>query len=319
MHNRFYELLDICIKKQATDVHFQIQNNDLIIFIRTSLGLLKMDVIEDDFIVFEQLKYESNLDLSNQSLPQTGAFHIIYLGKTFYFRFALVYSFEICSGVLRILNLKPKSSVFRYQKPVQTHLNQMINFKSGLILLSGPTCSGKTTTLYNLIENLEHKKIYTVEDPIEVIIPSVIQLQVNLQKGFTYDAAIKQLLRHDPDIIVLGEIRSEMDAKMAIRAALTGHLVLSTIHAKSCLGAIKRLLDFNIQSYELKEVLLCLSSQRLVLHKNKKEKFVLYEFFDQNDIQYVLEFNKPSEKFESFQEKLQVFKQRNLITKKEYI
>lgn len=138
-------------------------------------------------------------------------------------------------------------------------------------MFSGPTGSGKTTTLYTLLNAVQNKKIFTLEDPVEVVNEKYVQIQINEKQHMSYADGIKQLMRHDPDIIMIGEIRDETAAKMAVRCALTGHLVVSTIHSFSCVSTILRMLDLGVEKYQLKDVLKGISSQRL-FEKTNGEK-----------------------------------------------
>ena len=143
----------------------------------------------------------------------------------------------------------------------------MATKQAGLLLISGPTGSGKTTTTYALIDYLKQelgKSIVTIEDPVEYQQPDIIQMQVNETMGMTYDVGIKEILRHDPDVIIIGEIRDSQTARQALRAAFTGHLVISTVHAKNVLGTINRLLDLGITLQELEQGVIGVANQRLI-------------------------------------------------------
>src|SRR5690606_33165554 len=148
-----------------------------------------------------------------------------------------------------------------------TKIKQWMNFRAGLILISGPTGSGKTTTLYALLEEtLKNGSFQTItlEDPIEKNIDDILQVQVNEKAGITYQTGLKAALRHDPDIIMVGEIRDRHTAKFALEASLTGHLVLSTIHAKNTIGTIQRLLEMGLTRVELEQSLIGISSIQLI-------------------------------------------------------
>ena len=171
-------------------------------------------------------------------------------------------------------------------KEQHRHFKDMLKLKSGLIILSGPTGSGKTTTAYNLLLKLVPKRIYTIEDPIEMKLTDIIQLQVNNRQNLDYENGIKQLMRHDPDVLFIGEIRDEKEAQMAIRSALTGHLVLTTIHAKSCVGVIARLKDLNINMFDFYESISYIINQRLVNKLYQKERLAIYEIMDTKAIAF---------------------------------
>lgn len=143
----------------------------------------------------------------------------------------------------------------------------LLHHAHGLIILTGPTGSGKTTTLYSIMNetaHLLHRNVITLEDPIEKESESILQVQVNEKAGVTYSTGLKAILRHDPDIIIVGEIRDAETAKIAIRASLTGHLVLSTMHTRDAKGAIYRLMEFGVSLLEIQQTLVAVSAQRLV-------------------------------------------------------
>uniref|UniRef100_UPI00058C1CB4 GspE/PulE family protein n=1 Tax=Clostridium polynesiense TaxID=1325933 RepID=UPI00058C1CB4 len=153
-----------------------------------------------------------------------------------------------------------------FQNYQRLNIEKMIKHSHGIILITGPTGSGKSTTLYSLINKLnkEDVNISTVEDPVEINIQSVNQTNVNEKAGITFSRGLRSLLRQDPDIIMIGEIRDEETAQIAIRAAITGHLVLSTIHTNTAFGVITRLKDMKVENYLLKDALIGVISQRLL-------------------------------------------------------
>ena len=183
-------------------------------------------------------------------------------------------------------------------------LKKVIREDNGLVLFSGKTGSGKTTTLYSLLKQVAHKKIYTIEDPIEVIDERFIQLQINNENNLTYEHYIAQVLRHDPDIIMIGEIRDAKAARMAVVAANTGHLVLSTIHASSAAGIISRMSEFWVREDHLYEVLLLLSNQKMVIDE-RNQKLVLYELMDKAEIEHYRKHKSNSDNFISISKQYQ--------------
>lgn len=138
--------------------------------------------------------------------------------------------------------------------------------------------------MYTLLNHVSHRKIFTLEDPIEIYNHRYVQLQINEKQNLDYQEGIRQLLRHDPDIIVIGEIRDEIAAQMAVRSALTGHLVVSTIHASSCISAIERMLELNVVQRQLQDVLMAITNQRLYTMKNRKGKTGAYEIMQRRQI-----------------------------------
>ncbi len=155
---------------------------------------------------------------------------------------------KLKNGVLRILNCRQGLSLdqLTYDQEVQAVFKRWLLAHSGLIVFSGLTGSGKTTTMYSLLALMGDKTIYSLEDPIEVVQDNIIQLEINEKIGFDYDEGIKQELRHNPDVLMIGEIRDEKTAKMAVRAALTGVLVLTSLHARNISSSVNRLLELGV-------------------------------------------------------------------------
>ena len=263
MKERFEEILAFALLNNASDIHFEIDkySKDIDVSLRTITGFKRLDAHHEDKKVIEHLKYVGNLNLMDEEKPQSGAFTYFYNNEEIFFRVASIKShyLEVC--VLRILNkLYIDSKIF---KPINAEVNSIMKKNSGLIIFSGPTGSGKTTSLYTLINMYKDKKIYSIEDPIEIYFKNIVQVDVNRKKNFGYREAISQVLRHDPDIICIGEIRDEEAAKMAIRAAYTGHLVICTVHATDCLRTIERLKDLGVSSREIEDNVIFIANQRL--------------------------------------------------------
>lgn len=278
MEKRLKALLRLAIDKQATDIHITKRHHDVKIEMRINEKMYQVQGQHSDLRLLSYLQYLSGLDVGNMLKPQTGQFEYEVDGQILSLRYALIANIGFSNGVLRILNKKlklnpNKLSLIPWQN---TCLNNALCKDSGLILFSGATGSGKTTTLYSLLKGVCHKKIYTLEDPIEIYSDDFVQIQINETIGFDYGEGIKQIMRHDPDIIMIGEIRDEKAAKMAIRAANTGHLVLSSIHATSASGSIMRMIELGVDLAQLKAVLILLSYQKMVYTRNNK-RLVLYE------------------------------------------
>ncbi|MDH6366711.1 MULTISPECIES: ATPase, T2SS/T4P/T4SS family [unclassified Breznakia] len=318
MKKRIKQLLEYIEMYDASDVHFTLQNGQLFVRIRGIDGIkeIKHKLLDEN--LFHYLKFIANLDLGNSLLPQSGNFSYTFKKKQLQFRFSYLRTMQLQTGVLRILNNHKHFII----EDLTTDINQIELFKcwlqrsSGLILLSGPTGAGKTTTLHALLERLstyENKHVITLEDPIEIQTTSYLQLQINEKVDFTYAEGIKQVLRHDPDVIMIGEIRDEVTAKQLITAALSGHLVLSTIHAKSCVDVIKRMLDFGVSELDLKETLCGLTSQRIFKAKDEEKRICIYEMMDEADIARVLKGEPLDENYETMEDKIRLAKQRNQI------
>jgi len=284
MEQLFEKLLSLILSWNASDIHFEIKDRVLSVEARTAYKMQRVDNEYYSFELIEYLKYQANIDLSNPQKPQSGSFHYYYEGFEYYFRLACIKTVYTESIVLRILNkllVHNKLSILKKQNSI---FSNAIERQTGLILLSGPTGSGKTTSLYNLLSKIKDKKIYTIEDPIEIYFDFLVQLQVNKSRNFGYDEGLKQILRHDPDVIVIGEIRDEIEARMAIRCSLTGHLVIASIHSKSTLSSLQRMLDFGVNRFDLFETLILVSNQRLIPFQNQK-RIALYELMEQGEIE----------------------------------
>lgn len=272
MQRKFEKLLSFSILNKATDIHIDLIDDSIKFSIRGFEGFIAYTHGTKELL--EYIKYISNLNLINYNEPQTGSFKYLFNDDQYYFRVASIKTTFMESCVIRILNKFYLEGEFSLDSEINSEFLKLLNYDNGLILFSGPTGSGKTTSMYKLINRFHNKKIFTIEDPIEIYFDGIIQTEVNHAIGFDYATAIKQLLRHDPDVIVVGEIRDEEAAQMAVRAALTGHLVICTIHSNSPQQAIYRLEELNVNPHFLKDALKFVSNQRLK-HANN-ERYVEY-------------------------------------------
>lgn len=315
-------LLKYVFASQATDVHFVLNNNKLNISVRGVRGIEQLKDSKLDQSLFHYLKYMSNLDLGNTKLPQSGNFNYNYKNKQLFFRFAYLQTLQLQSGVLRVLNNHKKIEIDDLsldKKQVKSFINWS-KFRSGLVLISGPTGSGKSTTLHAILEKIsanQRLKVITLEDPIEIQSDNYLQLQINDRMNFNYEEGIRQLLRHDPDVIMIGEVRDEITARMLIRSALSGHMVFTTIHAKSCKEAIKRLKDFGIKDIDLKETLTGITNQRIFSRKGKKERVCIYEILEGEELNNVLQTETASEQHKDISNCILEAVEKGWITKKE--
>ncbi len=296
MKKILYRLIFESQKVKATDIHFLISDTRHSCEMR---GISGFKPFEDDQVdaLFQYLKYCANLDLGNLTVPQSGTFRMKLKEKEYYFRFSCISSYQSQTGVLRILNNHSPITISQcsVKKTQNIQFKRWCSLRSGLILFSGPTGSGKTTTLHALLEEIARQKklkIITLEDPIEIVSSNYLQLQVNEKMNFTYEEGIKQLLRHDPDVIMIGEIRDPRCEEMVYRAALSGHLVFSTLHAKSATEAIKRLSELGLSAFDLKETLTAVVNQRLYPDIKRKERVCIYEILAQQELQGYLEYGK---------------------------
>ena len=284
---RFEQLLEFALINKSTDIHFEIIRNKLEISIRAISGFRQFQVISDDLKLLEYIKYISNLNLIESQLPQSGSFSYFYNEQEYFFRVASIKSQFMETCVVRILNkFFLNENVF---SNIKSHINNLLVKQSGMIVFSGPTGSGKTTSMYSFVQMFNGKKIYCIEDPIEIFFENIVQINVNKNRGLTYKESIKQVLRHDPDIIVIGEIRDEEAAQMAIRAAITGHLVITTIHSKNSLGVIDRLFDLGVSYNDIYQNLIFISNQRLCKNKQQDERWCVYEVLDEENIKEISE------------------------------
>lgn len=288
MEARLLALLRLALKHKATDIHFHMVYQDVKIQMRINGSLQNVKSKFEDYKLIRYLQYLANLDVGNLLVPQTGQFETEVDGVLLSLRFAVINSLNYTNGVLRILNsnIKVSANNLSHISSQNDYFQSILRKSCGLIIFSGPTGSGKTTTLYSLLKSVKNKKIYSIEDPIEVYNDNFIQLQVNEAMGFDYAAGVAQILRHDPDIIMIGEIRDEKAAKMAVMAANTGHLVLTTLHASRASSCMSRMIDLGVCEEHLYENLICVCNQRMMINKNNKEKIVLYEVMNRNEIEY---------------------------------
>lgn len=315
MEQQLERLIDYALHHHVTDLHFQCREDSVRMQMRKNGSLLDCDDFVCDYRLFRYLQYRSNMELSAVSTPQTGRFEFCVRDKRLSLRFAVIQSFQMISGVLRILNAENQltmESLFHYPMHYKMMKNALKR-ENGLILVSGPTGSGKTTTLYTCLRSINERSIFTVEDPIEIYDENFVQLQVNEAQNLSYEQSIKQLMRHDPDILMIGEIRDIKAAKGAIQSALTGHLVVATIHASSCVMAIERMKDLGVSEMLLKDVLCLVTSQRL-LNTIRKEKAGAYEMMDQNDLVYYFRHHTVPENFHDLKTNIRWMEKQRIVS-----
>ena len=259
------------VTQRASDLHFEPEEAGFVVRARIDGDMLELARYGRDRFdaVACRIKILSSLDIAERRLPQDGRISARVNGEAFDIRVSVLPGVHGESIVLRLLRQERKPT--RLQDLGMTAaqaelLTAWSNLPNGIVLVTGPTGSGKSTTLYTTLElaNDRSKKIITVEDPVEYKIHGITQLQVNADIGFTFAAALRSILRHDPDTILLGEIRDEETARIAIQSALTGHLVLSTLHTNSAIGAVTRLVDMGIEPFLIAASVRGLMAQRLV-------------------------------------------------------
>lgn len=307
--------LRIALKYHVTDIHFSLINEaELKVEMRVNGVIRELKDQRADVRFFRYLLYRSNMDVSRTMLPQTGRFEELVDGEPVSLRFALVSSYRIASGVLRILNNHAPLQIddLTVSGDTSVWMKHILQTRSGLYLFSGPTGSGKTTTLYTILNEADGKKIFTLEDPIEIYSEKYIQLQINEKQNLGYDAGIKQLMRHDPDILMIGEIRDSTAAHMAVRCALTGHLVVSTIHARNCIGAINRMIDLGVSRLTLTDVLKGVSCQRLYSLEDGR-RIGIYEVMNGKEAAYYFNNDTTSPSFHTLEDNLKEAVSRGLV------
>lgn len=300
-------LIHYALQRGCTDIHMKVKGQFLDLSMRKDGDLvpLKQDIFSPR--LFEYFKYLSRMDLCDPMHAQSGQFSLDLSGQHVDLRFSLIAEPSFSCGVLRILHTWKHFALPDLTPNIQAQrlLESMIHLENGLVLSCGPTGSGKTTTIHALLRllNQEHPcKIVTLEDPVEITEEDMIQLNVNEARGLSYEKGIEELMRHDPSVIFLGECRSAQSAKMAVRAALTGTLVFSTIHAGSGKECLHRLIDLGVSLDDLKVVLKGVFAQRLVSHGNRKE--CIYEIWNGQNLEDLLEYRdcaRPSLSFKDCQ------------------
>lgn len=259
------------VKSRATDVHIIPRKSDTLIQLRISNKLipkLHLPKEECDRLV-SHFKFTASMDIGEKRRPQSGACSYIIDGQMIGLRLSTLPASQNESLVIRILPFQEHIPFYQISlfPSMSRKLISLLKHSHGLIILTGPTGSGKTSTLYALLNESSHvynRNVITLEDPIEKENEMVLQVQVNEKAGITYTSGLKAILRHDPDIIMVGEIRDAETAKIAIRASLTGHLVLTTMHTRDAKGAIYRLMEFGVSWQEIKQTLVAVTAQRLV-------------------------------------------------------
>ncbi|MCA9394391.1 MAG: Flp pilus assembly complex ATPase component TadA [Candidatus Omnitrophica bacterium] len=259
------------VKERASDIHFEPQRDVMRVRFRIDGYLYEKESISRELQrnCISRIKIISGLDVAETRRPQDGRCHFKVGNEEYDLRISTLPNINGENMVVRILSTAFANRSFGDlgMTPEQIKdIEQLLTRPYGLILLTGPTGAGKTTTLYSMLNQLNQvdRSIVTVEDPVEYELPGINQTATNLHIGYDFAKAIRHILRHDPDIIMIGEIRDKETAEIAIRAALTGHLVLSTMHTNSAVGAVTRLLEMDIEPFLISSALAGVISQRLV-------------------------------------------------------
>jgi general secretion pathway protein E len=258
------------LKKDASDIHIESGERKGEVRLRIDGALKKHLDLERSItgLVINRIKVISDLDISEKRLPQDGRTQISISGKTLDVRVSVLPTYHGERVVMRILAQSehiPTLESLGFQDNVTKNLYKLLNHAHGMILVTGPTGSGKSTTLHACLQHIStpDKNIITIEDPVEYNADNISQIQVNTKVGLTFAAGLRSILRQDPDIIMVGEIRDSETADIALRSALTGHLVLSTLHTNDSTSSLSRLMDMGIENFLISSTLLGVLAQRL--------------------------------------------------------
>jgi type IV pilus assembly protein PilB len=265
------------LERRASDIHIETGNTEVVVKYRID-GVLQMAMAplgkEWHATILSRIKVMSELDIAERRVPQDGRFRVRYKGRFIDFRVSIMPSVHGEDAVLRVLDKETLSEKFRnltldvvgFGPDELAHLRRYIREPYGMVLVTGPTGSGKTTTLYAAINEIksEEDKFITIEDPVEYQVRGITQIPVNEKKGLTFARGLRSILRHDPDKIMVGEIRDQETAQIAIQSALTGHLVFTTVHANNVTDVIGRFVNMGVEPYNFVSALNCILAQRLV-------------------------------------------------------
>jgi len=265
------------LERRASDVHIETYDDSLLVKYRID-GVLQPAMApiarEHHQTILSRIKIMSELDIAERRVPQDGRFRVRYKGRLIDFRVSIMPTVHGENAVLRVLDKESMSEKFRNLtlEVVGFHEDDLRRFRRyirepyGMVLVTGPTGSGKTTTLYAALNEIksDEEKIITIEDPVEYQIRGITQIPVNEKKGLTFARGLRSILRHDPDKILVGEIRDAETAQIAINSALTGHLVFTTVHANNVVDVLGRFLNMGVEAYNFVSALNCILAQRLV-------------------------------------------------------
>jgi type IV pilus assembly protein PilB len=265
------------VERRASDIHIETKDHEVLAKYRID-GVLypaiePLDKRHHDTIL-SRIKVMSELDIAEKRVPQDGRFRLRIRGRTIDFRVSIMPSIHGEDAVIRVLDKESLNTAFRnlrldvlgFSESDLRKLRKYITEPYGMIVVTGPTGSGKTTTLYAALSEIAtpEDKIITIEDPVEYQIPLITQVPVNEKKGLTFARGLRSILRHDPDKIMVGEVRDAETAQIAVQSALTGHLVFTTVHANNVFDVIGRFIHMGVEPYNFVSALNCVMAQRLV-------------------------------------------------------
>ncbi|HKR63870.1 MAG TPA: GspE/PulE family protein [Thermoanaerobaculia bacterium] len=265
------------IQRRASDIHIETRDNEVVVKYRIDGVLYEaLDPIDKRHhsTIISRIKIMSELDIAEKRVPQDGRFKLRITGRTIDFRVSVVPTAHGEDCVIRILDKESMSKEFKnlrldilgFDQGMLHRFRKFIKEPYGMVLVTGPTGSGKTTTLYAALSEIQSSedKIITIEDPVEYQLRGITQIPVNEKKGLTFARGLRSILRHDPDKIMVGEIRDEETAQIAVQSALTGHLVFTTVHANNVVDVLGRFLNMKVDLYNFVSALNCVLAQRLV-------------------------------------------------------
>src|SRR5665213_1551349 len=265
------------LERRASDIHLETFDDSLLVKYRID-GVLQQAMApiarEHHQTILSRIKVMSELDIAERRVPQDGRFRVRYKGRLIDFRVSIMPTVHGENAVLRVLDKESMSEKFKhltldvvgFAEEDLRRFRRYIKEPYGMVLVTGPTGSGKTTTLYAALNEIksDEDKIITIEDPVEYQIRGITQIPVNEKKGLTFARGLRSILRHDPDKILVGEIRDQETAQIAINSALTGHLVFTTVHANNVVDVLGRFLNMGVEPYNFVSALNCILAQRLV-------------------------------------------------------
>src|SRR5664279_6005964 len=265
------------LERRASDIHLETYDDSLVIKYRID-GVLQAAMApiarEHHSMIISRIKVMSELDIAERRVPQDGRFRVRYKGRLIDFRVSIMPTIHGEDAVLRVLDKESMSEKFSnltldvvgFTDQDLVRFRRYIKEPYGMVLVTGPTGSGKTTTLYAAVSEIKNDedKIITIEDPVEYQLKGITQIPVNEKKGLTFARGLRSILRHDPDKVMVGEIRDQETAQIAIQSALTGHLVFTTVHANNVVDVLGRFLNMKVELYNFVSALNCILAQRLV-------------------------------------------------------
>src|SRR5664279_4101193 len=265
------------LERRASDIHIETYDDSVHVKYRIH-GVLQEDMApiarEHHSTILSRIKIMSELDIAERRVPQDGRFRVRYKNRLIDFRVSIMPTIHGENAVLRVLDKESMSEKFSnltldvvgFADEDLVRFRRYIKEPYGMVLVTGPTGSGKTTTLYAAVSEIKNDedKIITIEDPVEYQLKGITQIPVNEKKGLTFARGLRSILRHDPDKVMVGEIRDQETAQIAIQSALTGHLVFTTVHANNVVDVLGRFLNMKVELYNFVSALNCILAQRLV-------------------------------------------------------